>query len=166
MVHRVYWRWWFFYNRGDLAFVISQATTDIVVLHNIKETLGFGKVIYQSLKTSRYVTQNKKEIGIILSLFNGNIVLPTKQKTFEKYIKGFNDWADKGSIKLEPVKAINNLIYPWLDNSRLVGFTDAVGFLHVQLVRKKGLGLIILLLKKVKVIWLFKKNFRNYSKLV
>lgn len=65
-------------NRGDLAFVITQSTSDIRVLNFIKETLGFGKVISQSAKTSRYVTQSKKEIDIIISIFNGNIVLPSR----------------------------------------------------------------------------------------
>ena len=47
-------------NRGDLAFIITQTTTDIGVLYFIKETLGFGKVISQSINTSTYVTQSKK----------------------------------------------------------------------------------------------------------
>lgn len=78
-------------NRGDLVFVITQSTIDVKVLEFIKETLGFGKVIPQSLNTSRYVTQNKVEIDIIISLFNGNLILPSKQKSFEKFIKGFNN---------------------------------------------------------------------------
>jgi len=67
-----------------------QTTSDIKVLHYIQETLGFGKVITQSVKTSRYVTQNKKEIEIIISLFNGNIILPTRKTQLNKFIKGFN----------------------------------------------------------------------------
>ena len=67
-------------NRGDLCFVITQSTSDINVLYFIQETLGFGKVISQSIKTSRYVTQSKKEIEIIISIFNGNLVLPSRQK--------------------------------------------------------------------------------------
>ncbi|CAG8962415.1 hypothetical protein HYFRA_00013653 [Hymenoscyphus fraxineus] len=55
---------------GDLAFVITQATIDKQVLEFIQEILGFGKVIRQSAITSRYVTQNKKEIDIIISIFN------------------------------------------------------------------------------------------------
>jgi hypothetical protein len=77
-------------NRGDLAFVVTQSTTDIKVLYFIQETLGFGKVISQSVKTSRYITQSKKEIEIIIKIFNGNIILPTKQVRFEKFILAFN----------------------------------------------------------------------------
>ena len=94
-------------NRGDLVFVITQATIDKQVLEFIQEILGFGKVIPQSAKTSRYVTQNKKEIEIIVSLFNGNLVLPKRQETFEHFVKGFNKWVTKGRILLDPV-VINN----------------------------------------------------------
>jgi LAGLIDADG endonuclease len=114
-------------NRGDLAFVVTQSTSDIGVLHFIKETLGFGKVISQSVKTSRYVTQSKREIEIIIALFNGNTVLPTRQKVLEKFIAGFNVWVSKGTIRLEPVENIPNCILPSLDNYWLAGFTDGEG---------------------------------------
>jgi hypothetical protein len=77
-------------NRGDLAFVITQATNDKQILEYIKEILGFGKVIPQSAITSRYVTQNKREIDIIISIFNGNIILPSRQQKFATFIEGFN----------------------------------------------------------------------------
>ena len=66
-------------NREDLVFVITQATIDKQVLEFIQEILGFGKVIPQSAITSRYVTQNKIEIDIIISIFNGNLVLPQRK---------------------------------------------------------------------------------------
>lgn len=104
-------------KRGDLAFVISQSTSDVKILYYIQETLGFGKVISQSVKTSRYVTQSKKEIEIIIKMFNGNIILPTKQDRLEKFITAFNIWANKGTIRLEPIIAIKPCIKPSLDNS-------------------------------------------------
>ena len=133
MINRVYRRWRLFCvairsmasnNRGHLAFIITQTTTDIGVLYFIKETLGFGKVISQSISTSTYVTQSKKEIEIIITLFNGNTVLPTTRAKLEKFIAGFNVWASKGKIRLEPIRAVNNLILPNLNNSWLAGFTD------------------------------------------
>jgi hypothetical protein len=59
-------------------------------LDYIKKTFGFGKVISQSKSTSRYVTQNKKEIEILIHLFNGNLVLPSRKVKFEAFVKGFN----------------------------------------------------------------------------
>jgi hypothetical protein len=125
-------------NRGDLAFVITQSTIDIKVLEFIKETLGFGKVIAQSSNTSRYVTQSKIEIDIIISLFNGNIILPSKQKSFEKYIKGFNYWVAKGRIRLEPVELKHSAILPSLNNSWLAGFTDGEGCFTCSIGEHKG----------------------------
>uniref|UniRef100_UPI0022FDAE20 hypothetical protein n=1 Tax=Pseudofabraea citricarpa TaxID=1664388 RepID=UPI0022FDAE20 len=125
-------------NRGDLAFIITQSTTDIGVLYFIEETLGFGKVISQSIKCSRYVTQSKKEIDIIISIFNGNTVLPTRQKKLDLFIKGFNSWSSKGNIRLEPYTYINNTILPSLNNSWLTGFTDGEGCFTCSIGDKKG----------------------------
>lgn len=124
-------------NRGDLCFVITQSTSDIKVLYFIQETLGFGKVISQSVKTSRYVTQSKKEIDIIISIFNGNTVLPTRQIKLNLFIKGFNIWVTKGRIKLEQITIKNNFILPSLNNSWLAGFTDGEGCFTSSISDKK-----------------------------
>jgi len=125
-------------NRGDLAFFVVQSTSDINTLYYIQETLGFGKVISQSIKTSRYVTQSKREIEIIISLFNGNIILPTRKIQLKNFINGFNSWVVKGNIRLEPVVFIENFILPSLDNSWLAGFTDGEGCFTCSIGNKKG----------------------------
>ena len=125
-------------NRGDLAFVITQATMDKQVLEFIQEILGFGKVIPQSAITSRYVTQNKKEIDIIVSLFNGNLVLPKRQETFDLFVKGFNKWVIKGRILLEPVVINNRFILPTLNDAWFAGFTDGEGCFTCSIGEKKG----------------------------
>jgi hypothetical protein len=53
-------------KRGDLAFRITQSTSDIKTLEFIQETLGFGKVISQSAKTSRFICQTKVQIELII----------------------------------------------------------------------------------------------------
>ncbi len=142
-------------NRGDLALQVLQSTSDIKVLHYIQETLGFGKVISQSIKCSRYVTQSKREIEIIVSVFNGNVVLPTTKNQLDKFINGFNLWASKGKIRLEPVVTKNNFILPSLNNSWLAGFTDGQGCftcsicdkgfnINFNIVEKGEINLIIL----------------------
>ena len=125
-------------NRGDLAFVITQATIDKQVLEFIQEILGFGKVIAQSAITSRYVTQNKKEIDIIVSLFNGNLVLPKRQETFDIFVKGFNKWVTKGKILLEPVVINNRPILPTLKDAWFAGFTDGEGCFTCSIGEKRG----------------------------
>jgi len=73
-----------------LAFIVTQSTSDIQVLTFIKDTLGFGKVINQSATTSRYICQAKLDIELIIYLFNGNLILPSRQESFQKYVEGFN----------------------------------------------------------------------------
>lgn len=125
-------------NRGDLCFVITQSNVDIEVLEFIKETLGFGKIISQSANTSRYVTQNKKEIELIIHLFNGNIVLPSRKIRFENFIKGFNIWVSKGRIRLNTVEFKHTDILPSLNDSWLTGFTDAEGCFTCSIGKNKG----------------------------
>lgn len=125
-------------NRGDLIFVITQNTEDKKVLEYIKETLGFGKVIAQSLNTSRYVIQNKVEIDIIISLFNGNIILPSRKIIFKKFLEGFNNWVSKGRIRLDKVVLKESFILPSLNNSWLAGFTDGEGCFTCSIGKIKG----------------------------
>jgi hypothetical protein len=123
-------------NRGDLAFVITKSQCDIQTLEFIKETLGFGKVISQSQITSRFVCQSKLEIQLIIYLFNGNLVFPSRQKSFEKFIDGFNIWCSKGRIKLNQITFIPSgaaTILPDLTNSWLAGFTDSEGCFTVSI---------------------------------
>lgn len=125
-------------NRGDLCFVITQGNADIQVLEFIKENLSFGKVIAQSTHTSRYVTQNKREIELLIHLFNGNLILPSKKIRFEKFVKGFNIWVSKGRIRLNTVEFKNSLILPSLNNSWLAGFVDAEGCFTCSIGKDKG----------------------------
>lgn len=125
-------------NRGDLAFVITQATVDKQILEFIQNILGFGKMISQSTITSRYVIQNKKEIDIIISLFNGNLILPKRQESFDKFVKGFNKWVTKGNIILDPVKINNRSILPTLNDAWFAGFTDGEGCFSCSINEKKG----------------------------
>jgi len=125
-------------NRGDLCFVITQSNLDIYVLEYIKEILGFGKVIPQSKTTSRYVTQNKKEIELLVHLFNGNLILPRRKEKFEEFVKGFNTWVTKGRIQLNTVEIKHTYILPSLDNNWLSGFTDGEGCFTCSINKDKG----------------------------
>lgn len=115
-------------NKGDLTFFITWTTSDIETLNKIKKTLGFGNVVLHSDTIGRYVVYSKEEIEILVSLFNRNIILPTKRKELRLFIKGFNSWVTKGYIRLEPVKFSYNFILPSLNNSWLAGLTDGKGY--------------------------------------
>jgi hypothetical protein len=152
-------------NRGDLAFVIVQNTSDLNVLQYIQEILGFGKVISQSAKTSRYVTQSKREIDIIISIFNGNTVLPTRKIQVNKFINGFNIWVNKGNIRLEQVMFIHNHIKPSLNNSWLAGFTDGEGCFSCSIKAKKGFSINYSIAQKGEINIIILEHIRSMFKL-
>lgn len=114
-------------HRGDLNFVITQSSSDINVLEYIRDILKIGKVIPQSKSTSRFIVNKKIEIELIIYLFNGNLILPSRKKSFENFLQGYNEWVQKGSIKLNKVDLITSAILPSLEDSWLAGFTDAEG---------------------------------------
>lgn len=119
-------------NRKDLSFIISQSTEDEAILNLIQNKLGFGKVIKQGVRTSRYIVQDKKGLELINSLFNGNMVIPTKKQSFKKFLDLYNYKVNRGKILLDRIEPIQSNILPSLNNSWLSGLTDAEGCFTVS----------------------------------
>lgn len=109
-------------TRGDLLFVITQSTADNQVLYHIQEQLGFGRVIKQGPKTSRFIIQDINNLHILIQLFNGNIVLPSTQNRFVKFFAHFNKHSKFPTVLYNP-----SLILPSYNTNWLCGFTDAEG---------------------------------------
>ena len=119
--------------KNNLQFIITQSTEDVAILNYIQGELGFGTVIKQGTRTSRYVVQDLQNLHLIMLLFNGNIVLPTIQKRFKLFLDNYNNKITKGKIKgLESIKIKNSEILPNLTNSWLSGITDAEGCFTVS----------------------------------
>jgi hypothetical protein len=119
-------------KRGDLAFVITQSTADVESLYYIKEKLGFGKVIRQSLKqnTHRYIVQDIKHIFLISCLFNGNMVFPTRKARFLIFLAKLNEKLLKNNREREnliPLPLIDKCVLPSLKDGWLSGITDGEG---------------------------------------
>jgi len=119
-------------GRNDLQFIITQSTIDVQILYYIKDTLNLGKVIKQGERTSRFIIQDLKSINLILHLFNGNIVLPSRKKDFLKFLNNYNLKVSKNKIKLDPIPLLNSNVLPSLNDSWLSGFTDAEGCFTVS----------------------------------
>jgi len=116
--------------RNDLQFVITQSTEDIQILYYIQKELGFGNVIKQGKRTSRYIVQDIKNIKLIIHIFNGNIVLPSRKIVFKKFIDFYNKKCSKNTAYSNAAANIDILdfnILPSLNNYWLSGFTDAEG---------------------------------------
>jgi hypothetical protein len=73
---------------------------DVQVLHYIQSILGFGHVIKQGEDTSRFIVQDKVGLSLIILLFNGNIVLPSKLNSFKAFLIAFNNLVSTGRILL------------------------------------------------------------------
>ena len=127
-------------KRGDLSFVITQSTSDVQILNYIKDQLGFGKVIQQSIKqkTHRFIVQDVKNLFLICLIFNGNMVFPTRKARFLTFLTMFNEKLlkinlTKLKLKLEPIDIVNTSIIPSLNDGWLGGFTDGEGCFTVSI---------------------------------
>lgn len=109
-------------SRGNLMFVITQSTTDIQVLNYIQQQLGFGRVIKQGKNTSRFIVQDISNLHILIQLFNGNIVFPSKQNSFFEFLTHFNKLSNFSTILFN-----SSLMLPTYYDYWLCGFTDAEG---------------------------------------
>jgi hypothetical protein len=121
-------------KQNVLSFVITQTTYDIQVLEYIQKKFGFGSVIPQGSRTSRYVIQNLEDLYKILLILNGNVVLPSRQKQLMKMIEAFNIKAIKNIKKknIKVIKYVSSNILPTQEDAWLCGFTDAEGCFTVS----------------------------------
>nr|QNR58501.1 hypothetical protein [Diaporthe longicolla] len=114
-------------KRGDLSFVVTQSSSDIEVLNYIRDNLGFGRVIKQSIKqnTHRFVIQDFKNVYLICLLFNGNMVFPTRKARFLTFLSTFNERLTRKN--LNTITPLDNCVIPTLEDGWLSGISDGEG---------------------------------------
>jgi hypothetical protein len=114
-------------KRGDLSFIVTQSSLDVEILNYIRDNLGFGKVIKQSVKqdTHRFIIQDIKNLYLICLIFNGNMVFPTRKARFLTFLCFFNERLIKKD--LNTIIPIDTCVIPTLDDNWLVGITDGEG---------------------------------------
>lgn len=115
-------------KRNELSFILIQGAANKIILENIQKQLSLGHIISQNSRVYRLIIQKKIEIELILDLFNGNIVLPTRKKQFEKFYSAFFE-KNKSLNK----NYLNNKNLPSADNPWLLGFTEAEGCFTISL---------------------------------
>jgi hypothetical protein len=77
-----------------------------------------GHVIKQGPRVYRLIIQRIQHLRLIMFLFNGNLILPSRKIQFNKFLLAYNSKSDS-PIDYLP---LNNAIT--LDNSWLLGFTE------------------------------------------
>lgn len=106
---------------GTPVFVITQSTSDIQILYLIQRILGFGHIIKQGANTSRFVVKDIQSIGLLIALFNGNIVFPLKQSSFALFLQNYNRRTGQS------ISFITTLVLPTFSDYWLCGITDSEG---------------------------------------
>lgn len=115
-------------HRKDLCFVLTQGTKNIDILHNICKVLNFGYILKQGPRVHRFIVCKKEHLELIILIFNGNIVLPTRKTQFNKFLAIYNSKPHDQIILY-----ILNFNLPSLDNTWLLGFTEAEGCFTISL---------------------------------
>ena len=116
--------------------MITQSTLDLQVLKYIQETLGFGRVIKQGHRTSRFIVEDNASVALLVALCNGNLIFPTKQSSFALFLEAFNkrslqrptsSQSSKSAAASQAVELIPSLVTPAIHDFWLAGITDAEG---------------------------------------
>jgi hypothetical protein len=113
-------------NRNQVSFILTQGADNLPLLYLIKDTLQMGSILKQGPRVYRYIIHKREFIQLIILLFNGNLVLPSKKKQFNHFLTIFN----LKSIFV-PYAVSNTL--PSLSDSWLSGFTEAEGCFTISL---------------------------------
>ena len=126
----------------------------------IFETLKFGRVIKQGKLTYRFIVEQKNLMELIILIFNGNMLLPSRIKRFKKFLEVYNKKAIKGKILLSQIEFIKSNNEPSLNNAWLSGFTDAEGCFTVSIKNTTGFSIRFILSQK------HEENLTFFSKLI
>ena len=111
-------------KRQELSFILTQGEQNVHLLYYILDTLKKGQVIKQGPRVSRVLIQKREHIRLIILLFNGNLILPTRKIQFNKFLLAFNNVPIEYSTKSNSIS---------LSNEWLLGFTEAEGCFTISL---------------------------------
>jgi hypothetical protein len=90
----------FFIGEGRMIISYRVAKEDVKNLEKIKSTLNLGsKIHYNSDNTCVLLFDNFIELPVLLLLFNGNMVIPSRRKQLEVFLFQWNSAYTYNSIK-------------------------------------------------------------------
>ena len=131
------WLAWFIgFSEGDGAFLVNKGVQgkfvitqkEDQILNHIRETLLIGRVRHFG-KFSRYMIDDNKSIKLLISLFNGNLILDKRKAQLINWLNVFN------------LNEVNYKALPLINNAWIYGFIDAEGCFSVTLFKIKAMTL-------------------------
>lgn len=82
-----------------------------------------GNIIKQGPRVFRFIIGNREDLRLIMQLFNGNIILPSRKIQFHKFLTAYNGLKRISS----PITYLTSNLIPSLNDQWLLGFTEAEG---------------------------------------
>jgi LAGLIDADG endonuclease/Proton-conducting membrane transporter len=145
----------FYITGGKSIFSIHLHIADLNLLYEIQSQLKMGVVFLHEKSNSAYfMVKAKKDIKLLIEIFNGNLFLRKKQVQFSNWVINYNK-----KYKLN-ISIKTNKFIPGLNDNWLVGFIDAEGCFMVSVVRKKIFQRIVIGQKHAEL------EFVHLSKLI
>lgn len=118
-------------SKNSLSFIVSQKSEDVQILDKIATNLGFGKVVVHSVKPismHKYYVTDRKNLYLLVLLFNGNMILPNRNERLLKLINKLNEKLIRANKDvMPPIKIITKTLPFQLESYWFTGFVDAEG---------------------------------------
>lgn len=114
--------------RGELNMVVTQGRANRQVLDRIQQELGLGTVMVQGPRIDRWIVRRRGEVELLLHLFNGRFVLPSRKQQLHRFLTIYNG---KPGTEAIPYLSLRN--EPSLETRWLLGFTEAEGCFTLSL---------------------------------
>jgi len=105
-----------------LNFILIQGIDNLELLVKIQRILNMGSIYKQNDRVYRLAISRKAELELIIHLFNGNIILPSRKVQFSLFLNAYNL-----SRNVVFVNYITSHILPSLNDLWILGFTEAEG---------------------------------------
>lgn len=109
-------------NRRELSFILTQGALNVNILYLIQTKLQKGQVIKQGPRVYRFIIHKREHLRLIILLFNGHLILPSRKTQFNKFLLAYNE---KASTLIEYILNPSAIIS--LNNYWQSGFTEAEG---------------------------------------
>jgi hypothetical protein len=113
-----------------LFFTVAQGAPNVKVLEYIKENLGIGQIHKTKQDVFVYQVTSSADLRLIIAIFNGHLIVPSRMARFETFVAGYNLQQVKSLVdpNLHPyIQLKPNLLCPSLLNNWLRGYTEAEG---------------------------------------